>query len=117
MVIVLPLNRVLRSALIDVQEGDFGCKVLSTLLAGFIYNMSIANFNLNEHLYEIENIDGLYGTEYVEIKKNVSIIIMRMTAEYSCYFPRKKYRDIKIKRATYTRSSLRFWIEVNDVRI
>lgn len=116
MIIILPMNRPLFRYLDDLETGSFGTALLSIALTGFLNNMMVRNFDLNKHLFDVDYIDGLYGSECVDIKREMAFVIARMTIAYRTYFPNRKYDDISIRRATFTKSSLRFSIEVPDER-
>ncbi|EBS0566318.1 hypothetical protein DTU56_24940 [Salmonella enterica subsp. enterica serovar Muenchen] len=116
MIIILPMSRPLYKYLDDLETGSFGQSLLSIVLTGFLNNMMVRNFDLKSHLFDVDYIDGLYGSECTDIKQAMSMVIAKMTIAYRTYFPHRKYTDISIRRATYTRSSLRFSIEVPDER-
>lgn len=116
MIIILPITRVCHDQLKDLEDSDYGSKILDICLTGFLSNMLVNNFDLNSHLFDVDYIDGLYGSECTDIKQKLKSIIARMTINYRGYFSGRRYRDVKIRRATYTRGSLRFVIEVTNVR-
>lgn len=110
--LILPINRRLHRYLVEVKEGMFGDQLLSMVLTGFLKSMLIKNFNLKEHLNDIDYIDGVYGSEAREFRNEASVAITRMVIRYRNYFPLDKVREIKIYKATFTKTALRFLYEV-----
>lgn len=110
--LILPINRRLYRYLAEVRGGMFGEQLLSMVLTGFLQNMLVRNFDLQNHLNDIDYIDGVYGTEALEFRREASIAITRMTIRYRNHFDTEKVKGINIYRATFSKTALRFIYEV-----
>lgn len=111
-VIKLPLSRGLYKSLTSVREGDFGVEVSNIILIGFARNVLCSDFNLNAHIFRIEQIKGMFGYEAFDLKRTASELIMRMTISYRRFFKRFEYRDIRLIDISYNRRSMTISFEV-----
>jgi hypothetical protein len=113
---ILPMSRSLYRYLDDIGRGNYGAEVINIILTGFIQMMLVRNFDLERHLHDIDEIDGLFGCESRDMKLDLSLGITRMIIAYRNYFPSRKHRAISIRRCTFNKSALRFTFEVKDER-
>lgn len=113
-VTILPMSRGLYKFLDELERGNFGSELVSIALTGFIKLMVVRNFNLKQHLTEVDEIDDIFGFEARDIKMDLSLSITRMTLTYRNYFESRKFKSIKVYRCSYNKYTLRFAFEVCD---
>lgn len=114
--VILPMTRSLYRYLDDIGTSHYGAEVINVTLTGFIQMMLVRNFDLKQHLNDIDELEGLYGCESREMKLDLSLGITRMVIAYRNYFPSRKHRAISIRRCTFNKAALRFTFEVKDER-